>query len=154
VRATFRPVLRAVRATLRPALGAVRATFLLAARATVRPVLLAVRAVLLAARDTVRPVLRAVRATVRPVLRTVRAVLRAVRFVVAIVFLRFCFDTICTFSSVLSSTQLFCTLCRRTVRVNVYLTELNKATRMTMHAPRVNRSPICGVPTPTRSRLY
>ena len=63
-------------------------------RATFRPVLRAVRA-------TLRPVLRAVRATVRPVLRTVRAVLRAVRFVVAIVFLRFCFDTICTFSSVL-----------------------------------------------------
>ena len=43
-------------------------------------------------RATFRPVLRAVRATLRPVLRTVRAVLRAVRFVVAIVFLRFCFD--------------------------------------------------------------
>ena len=55
-----------MRATLRAVLGAVRATF--------------------------RPVLRAVRATLRPVLRTVRAVLRAVRFVVAIVFLRFCFD--------------------------------------------------------------
>ena len=25
---------------------------------------------------------------------------------------------------------------------------------MTMHEPRVNRSPICGVPTPTRSRLW
>jgi hypothetical protein len=60
VRATLRPVLRAVRATLRAVLGAVRATF--------------------------RPVLRAVRATLRPVLRAVRAVLRAVRFVVAIVF--------------------------------------------------------------------
>jgi hypothetical protein len=57
-----------VRATLRAALGAVRATL--------------------------RPVLRAVRATLRPVWRTVRAVLRAVRFVVAIVFLRFCFDSI------------------------------------------------------------
>ena len=121
MRATFRPVLRAVRATLRAVLGAVRATL--------------------------RPVLRAVRATLRPVLRTVRAVLRAVRFVVAIVFLRFCFDTICTFSSVLSSTQLFCTLCLRTVQVNVYLTELNKGTRITMHEPRVNRSPFCGVPT-------
>ena len=154
MRATFRPVLRAVRATLRPALGAVRATFLLAARATGRPVLRAVRAVLLAARATVRPVLRAVRATVRPVLRTVRAVLRAVRFVVAIVFLRFCFDTICTFSSVLSSTQLFCTLCFRSVQVNIYLTVLNKVTRMTMHEPRVNRSPVCAAPPPTRSRLY
>ena len=142
MRATLRPVLRAVRATLRAALGAVRATFLLAARATARPVLLAVRAVLLAVRATLRPVLRAVRATVRPVLRTVRAVLRAVRFVVAIVFLRFCFDTICTFSSVLFIDPIFCTLCFRIVQVNVYLTELNEDTRMTMHAPRVNRSPL------------
>ena len=54
----------------------------------------------------------------------------------------------------LSSTQLFCTLCLRTGQVNIYLTELNKGTRMTMHEPRVNRSPICGVPTPTRSRLW
>jgi hypothetical protein len=73
VRATLRPVLRAVRATLRPVLRAVRA------------VLRAVRAVL-------RPVLRVARATFRPVLRTVRAVLRAVRLVVAIVFLPFCLD--------------------------------------------------------------
>ena len=72
MRATFRPVLRAVRATLRPVLRAVRA------------------------------VLRAVRAVLRPVLRTVRAVLRAVRFVVAIVSshsvlmsLRFTFCRLC-----------------------------------------------------------
>jgi len=58
-----------------------------------------------AVRATFRPVLRAVLATLRPVLRAVRAVLRAVRFVVAIVFLRFCFDVvaICPFSSALSS---------------------------------------------------
>jgi hypothetical protein len=54
----------------------------------------------------------------------------------------------------IDNTSIFCTLCLRTVQVNVYLTELNKGTRMTMHEPRVNRSPICGVPTPTRSRLW
>ena len=73
MRATLRPVLRAVRATLRPVLRAVRA------------VLRTVRAVL-------RPVLRVARATLRPVLRAVRAVLRAVRLVVAIVLLPFGFD--------------------------------------------------------------
>ena len=62
---------------------------------------------------TFRPVLRVARATFRPVLRAVRAVLRAVvflvvvgflDFVVAIVFLRFCFDVaICPFSSAPSS---------------------------------------------------
>ena len=99
MRATFRPVLRAVRATLRPVLRAVRATF--------RPVLRGVRAVLRAVRAVLRPVLRTVRATFRPVLRTVRAVLRAVRFIVAIVFLQFYFDvTICPFSSVISSITL------------------------------------------------
>jgi hypothetical protein len=91
--------LRAVRATFRPVLRAVRATF--------RPVLRTVRAVLRVARAVLRPVLRVARATFRPVLRTVRAVLRAVRFVVAIVFLRFCFEvTICPFSSVHSSITL------------------------------------------------
>ena len=54
----------------------------------------------------------------------------------------------------IDNTSIFCTPCLRTVQVNVYLTELNKGTRMTMHEPRVNRSPICGVPTPTRSRLW
>ena len=56
-------------------------------RATLRPVLRAVRAVLRTVRAVLRPVLRVARATLRPVLRAVRAVLRAVRLVVAIVFL-------------------------------------------------------------------
>jgi hypothetical protein len=68
VRATFRPVLRAVRVTFRPVLRLARATF--------------------------RPVLRSARATFRPVLRAVRAVLRAVFFLIAIVFLPFCFDSV------------------------------------------------------------
>jgi len=56
-------------------------------RATFRPVLRLARA-------TLRPVLRVVRATFRPVLRAVRAVLRAVVFLIAIVFLTFCFDSV------------------------------------------------------------
>jgi len=76
-RATLRPVLRVARATLRPVLRV--------ARATLRPVLRVARA-------TLRPVLREARAAFRSVLRAVRAVLRAVVFLVAIVFLPFCFD--------------------------------------------------------------
>jgi hypothetical protein len=68
VRATFRPVLRVARATLRP--------------------------VLRVARATLRPVLRVARATFRPVLRALRAVLRAPVFLIAIVFLPFCFDPV------------------------------------------------------------
>jgi hypothetical protein len=104
-RATFRPVLRVARAIFRPVLRVARATF---------------RPVLRVARATFRPVLRVARATFRPVLRAGRDVLPVVVFVlvvrfpdflVAIVFLPFCFDdAICLFR-VLFHHFTFCKLC-------------------------------------------
>ena len=118
-RATFRPVLRVARATFRPVLRVARATF--------RPVLRVTRA-------TFRPVLRGVRAVLRAVLRAVRAVLRAVVFLVvvgfpdffvAIVFLRFRFDSPSARLAVRfhQITLDFLQTCLRTWQVNYFLLE-------------------------------